>query len=215
MCSLTVGLMAAQMGLQMYQNNQQAHAQKAQYQAQARAAQLNQAAEEHRADSMANSYAEKQFQLNQKHKLAVGNALAQAGASGISAEGGSVQDLLSSSQVAYERDSRNLLANQREDQWASYVKQVNYLNEMNAYNQMAHNVKKQNRLNQFGTILNGVASIYGQGSKEGLWGKSSASGSSPIYSGSSLGASTNNYNFNTLYKSSANYSVGSGGIGTF
>ena len=173
MCSLTVGLMAAQMGMQLYQGNQQAKAQQAQYKIQARQAELNKSYEEHAAEKQAENYAMKQQQLNDKFKLATGNARAQFGASGLDSQGGSLEDVLNASTDAYIKDSQNLLANQREDSWASYVKQTNYLNEMNAYNTAAHNAKVQNRINQFGTLLNGAASIYGQGFKEGLWGQGS------------------------------------------
>lgn len=172
MCSLTVGLMAAQMGMQMYQNNQQSKAQAAQYKMQAKQAKWNAAAEAHKAEKIAEGYAEKQRQLNDKFKLAAGNARAQFGASGLDSQGGSLEDVLSSSSDAYNRDTQNLLSNQREDTWASYVNQVNYLNEQNAYNTMAKNTKRQLAFNQFGTILSGVSSIYGQGYKEGIWGGS-------------------------------------------
>lgn len=175
MCSLTVGLMAAQMGMQMYQGNQQAKAQQAQYKLQAKQAQWNAAAQAHQTEKIAEQYAVKQRQLNDKFKLARGNAVAQFGSSGLDSNGGgSFNDIMSASQDAYDRDTETLLGNQREDTWASYVKQVNYLNEMNAYNTAAHNAKVQSRINQFGTLLNGAASIYGQGYKEGLWGQGSA-----------------------------------------
>ena len=172
MCSLTVGLMAAQMGMQMYQNNQQAKMQEAQYKMQAKQAEFNRAAEEHKADKLVESYAQKQHALNDKFKLAAGNARAQFGASGLDSQGGSLSDVIGASTDAYNRDSQNLLSNQREDSWASYVNQVNYLNEQNAYNTMAKNTKRQLAFNQFGTILSGVSSIYGQGYKEGIWGGS-------------------------------------------
>ena len=177
MCSLTVGLMAAQMGMQMYQNNQQAKMQEAQYKMQAKQAEFNRAAEEHKADKLVESYAQKQHALNDKFKLATGNARAQFGASGLDSQGGSLSDVIGASTDAYNRDSQNLLSNQREDSWASYVKQTNYLNEMNAYNQMKQQAKKQRNIGYVGTLLNGAASIYGQGYNEGLWGGGSSKSS--------------------------------------
>lgn len=209
MCSLTIGLMAAQTGLQMYQNNQQAKMQEAQYKMQAKQAEFNRAAEQHKAEKMVESYAQKQHALNDKFKLATGNARAQFGASGLDSQGGSLSDVIGASTDAYNRDSQNLLSNQREDSWASYVSQVNQLNEMNAYNTMAKNTKRQLAFNQFGTILSGVSSIYGQGYKEGLWGGGSGSKSSgAIFSGNTLNSSTNGYNFNNAYRKSANYGMG-------
>ena len=172
MCSLTMGLMAASTALQMGTQYQQGRQQEAAYKAQAQAAKQNAAMESRRAERIAESYAQKQHQLNDKFKLAAGNARAQFGASGLDSQGGSLEDVLSASSDAYNRDSQNLLSNQREDTWASYVKQVNSLNEMNAYNHMAHNTKKQNLWSMAGTLLSGASSIYGQGYKEGAWGRS-------------------------------------------
>ncbi len=165
------------MGLSMYQQNAQYHAQKQALDMQAQQAKWNAAAEEHKAGKMAENYAQKQHAMNDKYKLAVGNARAQFGASGLDSQGGSLEDVIGASTDAYNRDSQNLLSNQREDSWASYVKQTNYLNEMNAYNQMAKQAKKQRNIGYVGTLLNGAASIYGQGYKEGLWGGGSSKSS--------------------------------------
>ena len=181
-----MGLMAASTALSMHQQNQQYHAQKAQYEAQAQAAKWNQAAEEHKASQIADNYAQKQHQLNDRFKLAVGNARAQFGASGLDSQGGSLEDVLDSSMDAYQRDSQNLLSNQREDTWASYVKQVNYMNEQNAYNQMKHNLKRQRNIGYIGTLLNGASSIYGQGYKEGVWGNSSPKTTSTPFIGADV-----------------------------
>ena len=193
MCSLTVGLMAASTGLQMYQQNQQNKAQQAAYDAQIKAATFNKAAEEHKAEKTAENYAQKQHQLNDKYKLAVANARAQFGSSGLDSSGGSLSDVLDASADAYSRDSVNLLSSQREDEWASYTKQVQYQNEINAYNTMKQNAKKNGRLAMWGTALQGAASIYGQGYKENLWG------------GSNAATSTGNYNFLADYNKNNKY----------
>lgn len=206
MCSLTVGLMAAQMGMSMYQQNAQYHAQKQALDFQAQQAKWNAAAEEHKAEKIAENYAIKQQQNNDRYRLAVGNARAQFGASGLDSSGGSLEDVLGASTDAYNRDSQNLLSSQREDEWASYVKQTNYLNEMNAYNQMKKQAKSQRNIGFAGSLLSGASSIYGQGYKEGLWG--SGKSSTPLYSGSSLGSSTNYYDFSNIYKKNANYGLG-------
>lgn len=163
--------MAAQIAGQAYQAKKQGDAQAEAYKLQAQAAAQNAAIVQHKSETQAESYAQKQKQLTDRYRLAVGNARSQAGASGISGESGSLMDSISASTDAYQQDSQNLLRNQREDSWASYVEQSNYLNAQNAYNQMAHNAKKQAKYNMWGTILGGAASIYGQGKSEGLWSK--------------------------------------------
>lgn len=191
--------MAASTALQMGTQYQQGKQQESAYKAQAQAARQNAGMESHRAERIAESYAQKQHQLNDKYKLAVGNARAQFGASGLDSTGGSLEDVLSSSSEAYNRDSQNLLSNQREDTWASYVKQVNSINEMNAYNQMAHNTKKQNLWSMAGTLLSGASSIYGQGYKEGVWGGSGKKIATPKTS------AFGGYNFGSMYNEGVDY----------
>lgn len=165
MCSVALGLMAAQTGLQLYGQNAQYHAQKAQYEAQQKQATLNAAIESHKQENLAENYAQKQKQLQSKYNVAVGRARAAAGASGLTGEG-SVADVLDSSYEAYKQDSQNLLSSQRQDSWASYVNQVNYQNEANAYNQAKHQAKANRNFGYFNTILGAAASMYGQANKE-------------------------------------------------
>lgn len=165
-----MGLMAAQTGLSMYQQSQQGKAQQAQYAQQAAAAKQNAAIAEHKADQIANSYAQKQKALNDRYKLAVGQAKASAGASGLTGDG-SIADVLSSSADAYAEDTKALLENQRNDSWANYVQQVNQINAMNSYNTAKKNARTQTYWNMAGTLLSGASSIYGQGYKEGQWGQ--------------------------------------------
>ena len=176
MCSLTLGLMAAQMGMQMYQNNQQAKAQKAQYEMQARQAEWNRAAAEHKAERDVVAFAQEQHKSNEKRDLAIGAARAQFGSSGLDSTGGSLSDSINAINQAHAEESVIRLDKQRDVSWANYVEQVNYLNEQNAYNTMAKNTGKQLGLTQFGTLLGGASSIYAQGYKENIWGGSKRKG---------------------------------------
>ena len=174
MCSLTLGLMGASMGLSMAGQIQQGKMQSAQYKQQAEVAKQNAAIQAHKSEQIADSYAQKQKALNDRFKLAVGQAKASAGASGLTGDG-SVADILSSSADAYVADTQALLENQRNDSWASYVSQVNQINAMNSYNTAAKNSRAQTYWNIAGTLLSGASSMYGQGQKEGLWGKTKSS----------------------------------------
>lgn len=170
-----MGVTAALMGVKMISDvmgtRQQYKAQEAAYKAQAQAAQQNAAIVARQREQQAEAYAQKQGELNDRMRLARGQAFAAAGASGATGEG-SIADILASSQEAYEQDSLNLLQNQRNDSWGSYVNQVNYLNQANAYNTAAKNAVKQGRQKMFATILGNAASIYGTGVDEGWWNKS-------------------------------------------
>lgn len=148
------------------------------YEAQAETARMNAAIQERQRSQQADAYAQKQSQLNDKMRLVRGQAAAQAGASGLSM-GGSVSDILDSSYDAYVKDSENLLTNQRNDSWSTYVNQVNLLNQASAYDKAARQVRKEGHQKMFGTILGAAASAYGNG----WFGGSSSTGQSSWASG--------------------------------
>ena len=154
------------LGLQMVSNiastRQEYKSQQRAYEAQAQAARQNAAIAERQRSQQADAYAQKQAQLNDRMRLARGQAAAAAGAGGFTAEG-SVNDILESSYDAYQKDSMNLLSQQRNDSWSQYVNQVNYLNQANAYDTAARNVRKQGHQKIFGTLLGAAATAYGQG----------------------------------------------------
>ena len=154
------------LGLQMVSNiastRQEYKSQQRAYEAQAQAARQNAAIAERQRSQQADAYAQKQAQLNDRMRLARGQAAAAAGAGGFTAEG-SVNDILDSSYDAYQKDSMNLLTQQRNDSWSQYVNQVNYLNQANAYETAARNVRKQGHQKIFGTLLGAAATAYGQG----------------------------------------------------
>ena len=154
------------LGLQMVSNiastRQEYKSQQRAYEAQAQAARQNAAIAERQRSQQADAYAQKQAQLNDRMKLVRGQAAAAAGAGGFTAEG-SVNDILESSYDAYQKDSMNLLSQQRNDSWSQYVNQVNYLNQASAYDTAARNARKQGHQKIFSTLLGTAAMAYGMG----------------------------------------------------
>lgn len=132
------------------------------YEAQAETARQNAAIIDRQRSQQADAYAQKQSQLNDRMKLVRGQAAAAAGAGGFTATG-SVNDILDSSYDAYQKDSLNLLSQQRNDSWSAYVNQVNYLNQASAYDSAARQVRKQGHQKIFGTLLGAAATAYGNG----------------------------------------------------
>lgn len=157
---LPIWLVAAQTVTQAVGAHQEAKAQEQAYKAQAAAAQQNAAIEAKKAEQIAEGYAKKQRSLTDRMRLASGQARAAAGASGLTGDG-SVADILDASYDEYEKDSLNLLSQQRNDTWSSYVNRVNYLNQAEAARASALNAKAEGRAKVFSTILGGAASIYG------------------------------------------------------
>ena len=155
-------LLGAQVVSNIASTRQEYKAQQRAYEAQEQAARQNAAIVEAQRSQQADAYAQKQAQLNDRMRLVRGQAAAAAGASGFTAEG-SVNDILDSSYDAYKKDSMNLLSQQRNDSWSQYVNQVNYLNQANAYNTAARNVRKQGHQKIFGTLLGAAATAYGNG----------------------------------------------------
>ena len=155
-------LLGAQMVSQIAGIRNEYKSQQRAYEAQEQAARQNAAIADAQRSQQADAYAQKQAQLNDRMRLVRGQAAAAAGASGFTAEG-SVNDILDSSYDAYKKDSMNLLSQQRNDSWSQYVNQVNYLNQANAYNTAARNVRKQGHQKIFGTLLGAAATAYGNG----------------------------------------------------
>ena len=151
------------------------------YEAQEAAARQNAAIIDRQRSQQADAYAQKQSQLNDRMKLARGQAAAAAGAGGFTATG-SVNDILDSSYDAYQKDCLNLLSQQRNDRWSAYVNQVNYLNQANAYDSAARQVRKQGHQKIFGTLLGAAATAYGNG-----WIGGSGSGTSTVKGGTWVG----------------------------
>ena len=155
-------LLGAQMVSQIAGIRNEYKSQQRAYEAQAQTARQNAAIADAQRSQQADAYAQKQAQLNDRMRLVRGQAAAAAGAGGFTAEG-SVNDILDSSYDAYKKDSLNLLTQQRNDSWSQYVNQVNYLNQANAYDTAARNVRKQGHQKIFGTLLGAAATAYGNG----------------------------------------------------
>ena len=187
-----MGIEAALMGVQMLTKltgqRQQYKQQQRMYEAQAQAAQQNAAIISKQREQQAEAYAQKQKQLNDRFRLARGQARAEAGASGLTADG-SVADILSSSEDAYKQDSINLLQKQRNDSWNSYVNEVNYRNQANAYNNAASNARKRGHQKMFATLIGDSANIYSKGMDKGWFGSKETSWAD---ANSSLGLPTSN-----------------------
>lgn len=151
--------MGLQTAMQLSSQHQQAKQQEQAYKAQAAAAQQNAAIASKQREQQSEQYAQKQQHLNSKMRLARGQALASAGSSGLTSDG-SVSDVLSSSEDQYKQDSMNLLQNQRNDTWSTYVNEVNYRNQANAYNAAAQNAKANGRMQMFSTLVGTAANAY-------------------------------------------------------
>lgn len=189
MCSIVAGLTALSGFMQYQQQQQQAdaqaaayRAQEADYRAQAEAQEQNARVEHRRQESIADAYAQEAVKLRAKRRLAEGKSIANAGAAGIGV-GGSLSDLLSSGEEAYQQDQMNLLTNQRNDNYGSRVTERNYkvaranaLNQANASARAADNVEEQAKWAGMATILGTAASVFGAGQPVG--GSGSATGTS-------------------------------------
>ena len=189
MCTtaIALGLTALQGYTQYRAADAQADAQMAYYNAQADAAEQNARIQERKGEQIADQYLQQQQKLDDRRRLIRGQQAAAAGASGLAA-GGSVLDVMGSSEDAYRQDSLNLLSNQRNDTWSNYVNVVNYQNQANAFRASAENAEQQGKANKFNTILGTAASMYGI-ARDGGWFKKNSGGSNggfvyqPQYSG--------------------------------
>jgi len=161
MCTLALALTGLSTGLSAYGQYQQGKAQAAAYEAQAEAAYQNAKIQNKKSELMADQYAQKQRELDDRRRLVTGQQIAAAGASGISSNVGSPLDVYTASMDAWGQDTVNLLTNQRNDQWSNYVNEVNYRNQGNAAMANAKAAKQAGTIGAFTTLLSGAASMYG------------------------------------------------------
>lgn len=160
MCSVAVGLAVLQGYSSFMGAKAEGDAQEAMYKQQARTAEMNAEAERRKQEQIADKYAQEQMMLDDKRRLARGQIAAGAGASGMTMTGSGL-DILSSSEAAWQRDSVNLLQNQRYDNEASRAAETNYMQTaLNSYSAAA-NAKRASRQKQLGSILGAASSIYG------------------------------------------------------
>lgn len=163
MCTLSAAVMGLTVlsGYNQYQaQKQQYKAQESAYNAQAKAAEQNARIAERQREQIAENYAQKQKQLDDRKRLILGQHAASAGASGIS--GGSLLDADAAAIGQYNDDSMNLLNDQRNDTHSAYINQVNYMNQAASDRSAARNIKAQSKNALFGTILSTATSLYGQ-----------------------------------------------------
>jgi len=185
MCTLALALTGLSTGLSAYGQYQQGKAQAAAYEAQAEAAYQNAKIQNKKSELMADQYAQRQRELDDRRRLVTGQQIAAAGASGISSNVGSPLDVYTSSMEGWQQDTVNLLTNQRNDQWSNYVNEVNYRNQGNAAMANAKAAKQAGTIGAFGTLLGGAASMYG------MRGGNSSGGSTggSVYAGPGTGSS--------------------------
>lgn len=186
MCSIAA-LAIAQGINQVVSIQQQSKAQQAMYQAQADADRQNAARQNAISKQIAEQYAQKQDEVNDKFKLVKGQQTAAMGAAGLQGGVGSGLDLLASSAKEYQQDTINLLTDQRNDVLSSYTQEVNFRNSASANMAAKSNIKKQALFSTIGTILGTASSVQG------------------INASKAQGASGGNQSFGTGFSPAANF----------
>lgn len=157
MCTVMAGI-AALSGIMTYSaQRQQTKAQSAYYSAMADASRQNAAIADRQRSQIADQYAQKQKELDDKRRLIIGQHNASAGASGLT--GGSLLDANSAANDQWKESSMNLLWNQRVATKDAYINQVNYENQANAYDASAANAKSQGRLSALSTLIGTASSV--------------------------------------------------------
>lgn len=140
-----------------YGQKQQADAQSSAYSAQAQAAEQNAKIANRQQESVADAYAEKQGELRRRMRVAAGQQAAAYGARGLEGGAGSALDVLAGTYEGYQRDSTNLLANQRNDVWGKQVEETNFLNQGSQYRAAASNASKAGKWGALTTLVSGAA----------------------------------------------------------
>lgn len=163
MCSLTLALAGISTGLQAYGQYQQGKASAAAAQAQADAAYQNAKIQNRQSEQIAENAAQEQRKIDNRMRLVAGQQAAQAGASGIAGNIGSPLDVYNASMAAWQEDTQNALWNQRNNTYNSYVREVNYRNQGNAYSAQAKAAKQAGTLNALGTLASGYFTMRGMG----------------------------------------------------
>lgn len=261
MCSITMALAGISTGLQMYGQAQQTKAAVESANAQAQAAtdqaaaaraqaeQQRQAAEasyqnariqSRKGEQVAEAYNQKQQELSARRRLAIAQNNAQQGAAGLIGNIGSGLDILNATNEAYEKDSLNLLANQRNSTYDNYMQEVNFRNQGNAQTAQAFNTElnaqqydklsasyvdqakqaqKMGQIGMFSTLLSGAASMIGMAKSGGDAAKADAAQSvNQYYGGSDAGRAgylTNNAAAAAWSNATETFRNGDFGLDTF
>lgn len=181
MCGVSGALMGltALSGYNQYRTQQaQYKAQAAAYDAQAQAAEQNARIADRQREQVADNYAAKQKQLDDKRRLIIGQQAAAAGAAGLTG-GGSVLDANSAAIDQYRTDSTNLLWNQRNDALSAWANQVNYINQGRQARAAAANTRSQAKSARLSSLIDTAVGLYGVYSTYGNPFASKASSAGP------------------------------------
>ena len=163
MCVVALQIAGTLLGA--YGQYQQAQAQSAVYSAQAQQATENAKIINRQQESTADAYADKQSELRQRMAVARGQQAAAYGARGVEGGSGSALDVLAGSYEAYGKDSRNLLSNQRNDNFNLRVDEVNALNQASQYRAASDNAMQAGKIGALTTIVGGAANTMSSVSK--------------------------------------------------
>jgi len=163
MCSLALALTGLTTGLQVAGQYQQSRAQASAYEAQADAARQNAKIQNRQSEQIAENAAQEQRKLDARMRMVAGQQAAQTGASGIQGGVGSALDVYNASMDAWQEDTQNALWNQRNNTYNSYVREVNFRNQANAYDAQASSAKRAGNMAILGTLLGSAVSLYGMG----------------------------------------------------
>ena len=161
MCSISLALMGITTGMQMAGQYQQSRAQAAAYTAQAEAAEQNARIQNRKSEQIAENAVQEQRKLDNRMRLVAGQQNAQAGASGLVGGMGSALDVYNASMEAWQEDSQNALWNQRNNTYNSYVQEVNFRNQGNAYRAQASAAKQAGNMAMASTLLGAASSFAG------------------------------------------------------
>ncbi len=197
MCGIAGVMMglSALSGYNQYQQQQSAYeAQARSYEAQAQAAKQNQKIAEAQRSQVADTYAEKQKNLDARRRIALGQQAAEAGASGLAGTG-SVLDVGAATQEAWKQDSMNLLQNQRNDAMSAWINQANYINQERQAQAAANNTRAQAKKAKLASLVNTAVSMYGSWNTYGGTGSAAKTATQQT-----TASSTNPYYWNKFTK---------------
>ena len=153
----TVALQVAGTLLGAYGQYQQGQAQSSAYNAQAQAADQNAKIANRQQESVADAYASKQSELRDRMRVAAGQQAATYGARGLDISSGSAMDVLAGTYEGYQKDTTNLLTNQRNDNYEKRVEENNYLNQGSAARASADNASSAGTMGALTTLVSGAA----------------------------------------------------------
>lgn len=213
MCSLTLALTGLTTGLSMANQYQQSRAQAAAYEAKAQAANYQADAaraqaqiqrqnaeareqdariQSRREEQLAEQYANKQREMDNRARIIRGQNAAQAGASGIIGNIGSGLDIYNASLDEQNEASLRLLQEQRNTMYGEYYKEVGLRNEAKGLYAQATNLDNQgtmydNQADNYRAQASAAKTMGNWGMFGTLLGGSSASSSGSYYASPSTG----------------------------